>query len=121
MSHHHYEDVIDPDKLIKQKEKEIEKLQKEKEVIIEKQEIKNKEALKLSEQLQKLKVVRDKTELAITETREKLYKLCTHEKVRTENRNYPGGYLDRAEHWTDYYCELCDQKIDEKVTYGGFG
>ncbi len=144
MSHHHYEDVIDsqtkktskeenmvhhyddgPDnqatsELIKEKEKQIETLEKEKEEIIKKDEIKNQKALDLSKQLQKLKVVRDKTEKAIIATTLELNKYCTHEKIRTENRNYSGGYLDRAEYWTDYFCEICGVKVDEKVEYGGF-
>ena len=120
MAHHHYEDVIDPDQKIKEKEKEIAVLEKEKEKIIEAAAIKNQKALDLSKKLQKLKEVRDKTEKAITEITLELNKHCTHEKIRTENRNYPGGYLDRAEYWTDYFCEICGVKVDEKVEYGGF-
>ena len=139
MGHHHYEDVIDTSKKknmvhhyddgpdiqvtnekIKKKENEIIRLKKEKEKLIEAEEIKNKKAHDLSIQLKKLKVVRDKTDKAIIETTLELNKHCTHEKVRTEERNYPGGYLDRAEYWVDIYCVICGVKVDEKVTYGGF-
>ena len=120
MAHHHYEDVIDTDKKINEKEAQIEQLRKEQEVIRKKQEIKNKKAHNLSMKLQKLKELRDKTEGQIIETTLELNKLCTHERIRTENRNYAGGYLDRAEYWTDYFCEICGVKVDEKVEYGGF-
>ena len=139
MSHHHYEDVIDtskkenmshhyddgPDiqatnKKIEKKQREIESLQQEKEQLVKDEEIKNKKALDLSKKLQKLKEVRDKTERAITETTLELNKHCTHEKLRIETRNYPGGYLNRAEYWTEYWCEICGVKVDEKVEYGGF-
>ena len=84
------------------------------------QSLKNKKAFDLSKQLEKLKVVKEKTEKAIIETQLELNKYCTHEKIRTENRSYSGGYLDRAEYWTDYYCEICGVKVNEEVTYGGF-
>jgi len=123
MSHHHYEDVIDnkaTNNRIKKIEEEKERLEREKENLIKAEEIKNKKAHDLSVQLKKLKVVRDKTEKAIIATTLELNKYCTHEKLRTEERNYPGGYLDRAEHWVDTYCVICGVKVDEKVTYGGF-
>ena len=102
-------------------DQEIEDLKQEK-VKIEKEEaIKNKKAYDLSKQLEKLKVIRDKTESAIIETQKELNKHCTHEKIREEKYNYEGGYLDRAEYHTDYYCMLCGVKVDEKVKYGGFG
>jgi len=120
MSHHHYEDVIDTSKKKKKIDSEIQKLQTEKEKIEKAEEIKNKEALELSKTLQKLREVQHKTELAIIETKKKLHKLCTHEKIRTENHTVPGGYLNQREYITDYYCELCGVKVDRKVEYGGF-
>ena len=101
-------------------EEQIILLQKQRDQLVKNEEIKNKKAFDLSEQLKKLKSVRDKTEKAIIDTQKKLNKHCTHEKVRTETYDVEGGYLDRAEHWTYYYCEICGVKFDEKVTYGGF-
>ena len=118
MSHHHYEDVIDTS--IKKKNAEIEKLQREKENLLKEAEIKNTKAYSLSETLKKLKESKVEIDKQIIEVQKELNKLCTHEKIRTEERNYSGGYLDRAEYWTDYYCEICGVKVDEKVEYGGF-
>lgn len=121
---HHYDDgpdIVATNEKIKKKQNEIIRLEKEKEQLIKEEETKNKRAIELSNQLKKLKSVREKTDKAIIETILELNKHCTHEKIRTENRNYPGGYLDRAEHWTDYFCEICGVKVDEKVEYGGFG
>lgn len=101
-------------------DKEIEKLQTKKANILKKEELKNKKAVELSNRLIVLKELRDKTEKEIIEVTLDLNKHCTHEKIRTEHRNYRGGYLDRAEHWTDYFCEICGVKVDEKVEYGGF-
>jgi len=112
--------IHDAATLIKQKEEEIEQLKREKEEIIEQEKIVNKEALELSKQLQKLKEIRDKTNKAIIETQEKLYKLCTHDKIRTEGKYIEGGYLNVSESWTYYYCELCGQLVDQKVTYGTY-
>jgi len=122
MSHHHYADVIDTSKLAATEfiDKEIKKLEKEKENLLKKEEIKNKEALELSKQLQKLKEVQHKTELAIIETRKKLYKLCTHEKIETKSITIPGGYLEQRQYVTEYWCTLCGIKVDEEVKYGGF-
>ena len=140
MSHNHYEDVIDtskkktmehhyddgPDirdgnKKIEEKQNEISKLEKEKEDLIKEEETKNKKALELSDRIKELQELRDKTQKEIIETTLELNKYCTHERLRTEHRNYPGGYLNRAEHWIDYFCEICGFKVDEKVEYGGFG
>ena len=106
--------------LLDEKDKQIIDLRIEKEEILKKDQIKNKRALNLSKQLQKLKGVRDKTEKEIVETTLELNKCCTHEKVRTEFHNVSGGYLNKSEHWTYYYCELCGVKVDEKVRYGSF-
>ena len=117
MSHHHYEDVIDPNEI----DQEIERLEKQKEVIIEKKKIKNQKALDLSIELQELKEQRDAINGKIFTKQLELNKLCTYERIRTENRSYPGGYLDKSEYWTDYFCEICGVKVDEKVEYGSFG
>jgi hypothetical protein len=100
---------------------EITKLKQKKVNIEEEEKIKNKKALDLSKQLQKLKVARDMANKAIIETTLELNKCCTHEKVRTDHHNVSGGYLNKSEHWTYYYCELCGVKVDEKVRYGSFG
>ena len=121
MAHHHYEDVIDTSKRKEEIDNEIKFLEKEKETIFEKEEIKNQKALDLSNEVKKLKESRDELSQLIIQKNCELAKLCTHEKIRTENRNYAGGYLDRAEYWTDYFCEICGVKVDEKVEYGGFG
>ena len=118
MAHHHYEDVIDTS--IKEKNAEIAKLKKEKQKLQKEKEIKNKDAYNLSVTLKGLKESRSGIDKQIIEVQKELNKLCTHEKIRTEERNYAGGYLDRAEHWTDYFCEICGVKVDEKVSYGGF-
>jgi len=121
---HHYDDGPDiaaTNKRIKEIENEKSRLEKEKQRLIKEEETKNKRALKLSEQLKSLKEIRDTAQKEILEVTLELNKHCTHEKIRTEHRNYPGGYLDRAEHWTDYFCEICGVKVDEKVEYGGFG
>jgi hypothetical protein len=102
-------------------DQEIKDLEQKKAQIEHEEQIKNKEAYKLSKQLEKLKVVRDKTEAAIIETTKELNKYCTHEKIRTEEYNSEGGYLNRAEYKTCYYCEWCGVLVDEKVTYGGYG
>jgi len=117
MSHHHYEDVIDPEEI----NREIERLERQKEAIVEKKKIKNQKALDLSAELQSLKEQRDKINGEIFQKQLELNKLCTHEKIRTEFRDYPGSYLDKSENWTDYFCEICGVKVDEKVTYGSFG
>lgn len=68
MSHHHYEDVIDTSKrtvhpnskqAILEKEKEIEKLQEEREKLVINGKIKNTKAFELSNQLQSLKETRE--------------------------------------------------------------
>lgn len=120
---HHYDDgpdIVATNKKIKKKEEEIKNLESEKETLIKKKAAQNARAIKLSEQLQELKEVRDTAEKSIIEVKLELDKHCIHDKVRTETRNVPGGYLDRAEYWTYYYCEVCGKKIDEKVKYGGF-
>jgi peptidoglycan hydrolase CwlO-like protein len=106
---------------IKEKEVEIALLQKEKEDLERKEEIKNIEALELSNHLKELKEKRDSINEEMIKTQLKLNKLCTHERIRKQYRNYSGGYLNRAEHWTDYFCDICGAKVDEKVKYGGFG
>ena len=121
---HHYDDgpdIKETNARIKKIEEEKARLEKEKETLIEKEKIKNLKALELSNQLMKLKHLRDITEKEIISTTLELNKYCTHEKVREEKYNHPGGYLNCAEHWVYYYCELCGVKVDEKVTYGGFG
>ena len=121
---HHYDDGPDiraTNERIRKIEEEKSRLEKEKQNILEKEEIKNQKALDLSAELQSLKEQRDKINGEIFQKQLKLNKLCTHEKIRTENRNYPGSYLDKSEHWTDYFCEICGVKVDEKVTYGSFG
>jgi hypothetical protein len=112
---------MNKEKLTKEEiDQEIIVLEKQKESIVKKEEIKNQKAFDLSKQLKKLRIVAHKTELAIIETQKELNKLCTHERTREEYRDYAGGYLDRAEHWTDTYCEICGVKINEEVSYGGF-
>jgi septal ring factor EnvC (AmiA/AmiB activator) len=106
---------------IEEKQKEIEDFQKQKEMLLKEEEFKNKQALMLSIKLSGLKESRDRIEKKIIETTLELNKYCTHEKTRTEEFNYPGGYLDRSEHRTVYYCVLCGEKVDENVEYGSFG
>ena len=101
-------------------DQKIEELKIEKAQIRHEEEIKNHKALDLSKQLKKLKEVCENASKAIIETQLELNKYCTHERIRTENRNYEGGYLNRAEYWTDYFCEICGAKVDEEVEYGGF-
>ena len=104
-----------------EKEAEIEKLKKEQEQILKDEELKETKAWQLSEDLKEIKEQIAWLEREKIKKKLELNKLCTHEKVRTESRYVEGGYLDRSESWTYYYCELCGAKIDEKVSYGGFG
>ena len=117
--------VLDRKAMIREMEEEIERekerLEIKKQNLIEKEEIRNFEVLDLSNHLKELKEQRDWISSEIIKTQLKLNKLCTHERIKEEYRNYSGGYLDRAEHWTDYFCEICGEKVDEKVEYGGFG
>ena len=101
-------------------DEKIDKLQKEKELLIKKEETKNKQALELSDEIVKLKLVRDETQMKIITLTLELNKLCTHEKVRTEKRYVEGGYLNQAEDITTYYCEICGAKVDEEIKYCGF-
>ena len=117
MSHHHYEDVIDPEEI----NREIKRLEKKKEEITKNEKNRNQRAIDLSTELQDLKFQRDSINSIIFSKQLELNKLCTHEKIRTEERNYPGSYLDKSEHHTDYFCEICGVKVDEKVSYGSFG
>ena len=120
---HHYDDgpdIVATNEKIKKKQDEITRLENKKKQLIEEEEKKNKRAIELSNRLKKLKTVRENINKAIIDTTLELNKHCTHEKIRTEHRNYPGGYLHTAEHWTDYFCEICGVKVDEKVKYGGF-
>ena len=107
--------------MVQAKEKEIEALKREQEQILKDEELKKTKAWQLSAYIEKLKLQRDDINQDIIQKSCELAKLCTHEKIRTEDRSYPGGYLDRAEYWTDYFCEVCGIKVDEKVEYGGFG
>ena len=121
---HHYDDgpdIVATNEKIKEKQDEITRLENEKQRLIEEEETKNKRALELSDRLKELKESRDKTVQEIIQVTLELNRHCTHEKIRTEHRDYPGGYLDRAEHWTDYFCTICGVKVDEQVKYGGFG
>ena len=123
MSHHHYEDVIDnkaTNDRIKKIEEEKNKLEEEKKSLIKAEEIKNIRAFKLSQDLEQLKTVRDKTEKSIIEKTKELYKYCTHEKTRDEHRYVEGGYLNKSENITTTYCALCGIQVDEKVKYGGY-
>jgi len=120
---HHYDEGPDNQRtteLIEEKQKEIDLLKKQKEELIKDEETKNQYALDLSKHLKKLKDIRDKNEKAIINTTKELNKHCTHERIRTESHHVEGGYLNRAENWTYYYCEICGVKVDEKVEYGGF-
>ena len=120
---HHYEDgpeIKVTNEKIKKKADEILRLKKEKDRLIEEEETKNKKAVQLSDRLKGLKELKNKNQKEIIEVTLELNKHCTHEKIRTETRNYSGGYLDRAEYWTYYFCEICGVKIDEQVEYGGF-
>ena len=101
-------------------DEKIEKLKKEKQVLIEKEETKNTEALELSAKISELKSIRDVAESKIIRLTLELNKLCTHEKVRSENRYVEGGYLNQAEDITTYYCEICGAKVDEEIKYCGF-
>ena len=102
-------------------DQEIKHLESQKEQLEKEEELRQTRAWKLSAEIKYLKEQRDQLSQEIIQKNCELAKLCTHEKVRTENRSYEGGYLDRAEYWTDYFCEVCGMKIDEKVKYGGFG
>ena len=120
----HYDGTPDISKmgtLIKEKEEQIEILKKQKKVILEEEKSKNKKAHDLSVKLQKLREERNKVEAQIIETKLELNKCCTHEKLRTEEKSYPGGYLDRSEYRVSGYCKLCGVLVDEKVTHGNFG
>ena len=121
MSHHHYEDVITPGKKKEKIDQEIKKLEEKKARIEKEEQIKNKKAHALSEKLQGLKELRDKTEQEIIETRKELLKYCTHEKTSQKTRNYSGSYLDRAEHHVIIVCDWCGEELDKKVSYGGYG
>ena len=123
MSHHHYEDIIDnkaTNDRIKKIEEDKKLLDREKEQILKDEELKKTKAWQLSDNIRELKEQRDLINQEIIQKNCELAKLCIHEKIRTENRSYEGGYLDRAEYWTDYFCEVCGVKVDEKVEYGGF-
>ena len=117
MSHHHYEDVIDPNEI----DQEIERLEKQKEAIVEKEKIKNQKAWDLSQKLIELKKIRAENEKDITKTILELNKLCTHEKVRAEESYSSGSYLNQAEYITTYYCDICGVQVDREVKLGGFG
>ncbi len=130
MAHHHYEDVIDTSgkkthpgskEAILEKEKEIEKLQEEKEKIIKDAVIKNEKAYSLAETLKKLKESREEIEKNIIEVKKELNKHCTHEKFTTKKDNYSGSYLDRSEHIETDVCDWCGIVIDKRVSYGGYG
>ena len=94
---------------------------KEKEMILEDEKLKETKAWQLSNDLKEINEQINWLQKEAIKKKLELDKLCTHEKIREEYRNYPGGYLDRAEYWTDYFCDVCGAKIDEKVKYGGFG
>ena len=121
---HHYDGpdpLVDRNKRIEEKQKEIEKLQNERDKLLKEEKLKNQRAVELSEKLQTLKEERSKIAAEILKTTLELNKHCTHEKIRIEEKHYEGGYLDREEYRKLYYCELCGAKVDEKVTYGGYG
>ena len=85
------------------------------------EELRETKAWQLSSDIQGLKEQKEWISKELTKKKLELNKLCPHEKIREEYENYPGGYLDKAEHWTYYFCEVCGVKVDEKVKYGGFG
>ena len=121
---HHYDDGPDiaaTNKRIKEIEAEKEKLERERERIVEQEKIKNKKAHELSEKLQGLKELRDETEKEIIKTRQELLKYCTHEKTSKKTHNSPGSYLDQAEHHVITICDWCGEELDRKVSYGGYG
>lgn len=99
---------------------EIYKLKKQKEKIEKSEKSKNKKAIELSDKLQELKKKNVSIENQILETRNELYKMCTHEKIKEENHTVLGGYLDQREYITEYWCEVCGIMVDRKVEYGGF-
>jgi len=114
MSHHHYEDVIDPNKkeypLIEKKntKEPEEKVSKEKQIKV------------LSQQLEKLKRERSKNDKDITDTVRKLFKLCDHKKIKKHEHIVPGGYLNKTQYITTYYCEICGCVVDEEIKYGDY-
>ena len=102
-------------------DKEIKNLEQEKAKIYKDEELRETKAWQLSSDIQGLKEQKEWISKELTKKKLELNKLCPHEKIREEYENYPGGYLDKAEHWTYYFCEVCGVKVDEKVKYGGFG
>jgi len=100
---------------------EIEKLEMKKARIEKEEEIKNKKAFELSKKLEELKLERDKIHKEITDTKLELNKYCTHEKLRKEENYHEGGYLNKSEHVTTYYCEFCGVEVDKEIQYGSYG
>ena len=130
MSHHHYEDVIDTSgkkvhpgskEAIREKEKEIEKLQQEKDKIIKEAVIKNEKAYSLAETLKKLQESRDEIQKQIIEVKKELNKHCTHEKISTTTSHSPGSYLDRSSTTETDICDWCGIVVDERTSYGYYG
>lgn len=106
---------------ILEKEREIERLQKEKESIIEADKITNEKAWQLSQDIQELKEQIAWQEKELIKKTLELNKLCTHERTREEHDYSPGSYLNKEEYITKIYCDICGEMIDKKVKYGGFG
>lgn len=46
--------------------------------------------------------------------------VCIHDEIRVDNKFIEGGYLDRAEHITTSFCEVCGKKLGENIAFGGF-
>jgi len=79
------------------------------------------EAIALSKEI-KVKIKRrDKLSEEIFQKQTFLKEICPHEEIIEKQSHVPGGYLDRAEYHTEWFCDLCGKLMDSKVKYGGFG
>lgn len=113
--------VLDRKTRLQEIEKESQRLELEKQDLIKKEEIKNIEALKLSNHMNELKEQRDWINSEIIKTQLKLNKLCTHEKISKKESYSSGSYLNKEEYITEWFCDWCGELVDREVKYGGFG
>jgi len=79
------------------------------------------EAIALSKEIKKKIKRRDKLSKEIYLKQTLLKELCPHEEIVEKHTHISGGYLDRAEYHTEWFCDLCGKLMDSKIKYGGFG
>jgi len=80
----------------------------------------NSKALEISKRFNFLAKRLKKIEMEMKQLHSERQRVCIHDVIRIDSKCNEGGYLNRAEYVKTSYCEICDKKLGESITFGGF-